>query len=162
MTKILLLALTSLFLQCIHSFLVHTGPEAVSARAATVREDSEKPSSNDNAKRNLLKLIGNQGYTDPVLADPDTKEPLRVVASGVLLGGDGNSLQGKKMTLRSTNHSYKGTASTFINLLQSEEELDAQKQIDTDNSNLVSETIGALASLIPPPLRCKWMQCILL
>lgn len=103
----------------------------------------------------MLGLIGgppkeeSSGGYDPVLACPETKEPVRISASGPIFGGD--SASGRKVTLMSSPTSdltYSGRTDTYYNLLEPEKE-------DESSSTALSGTavLDSLRVFIPPPVR---------
>lgn len=121
-------------------------------------------------KRALLSLLGGGGGggggeaaspMDPVLADPATKEPLRISRRGstALLGGAGvgsgsgsgsRSGLGTALTLRSSPDSdavYAGRTDTYLNLLEPE------AADGGGDGGAASALIGSLSVLVPPPLR---------
>merc|ERR1712232_1231354 len=60
-------------------------------------------------KRKLLSLLGttNKVYKDPVLADPITKEGIRITSDG-----------GTSFKLQSSTATYRGSADTWLDLLE--------------------------------------------
>ncbi|GAX18569.1 hypothetical protein FisN_10Hh230 [Fistulifera solaris] len=92
-------------------------------------------------KSKLLDLLQATPKEDPVLADPLTKEPLTISTSSPFLGGSRYSRQ--TYTLQSPSNTYRGTSSTFLDLLQpASEEKSAE-----------SSFFKTVVPLIPPPLR---------
>ena len=146
-----ILALSCLcFSPSICAFLVPKPFALASTRPATKRDSSHLSSSNGEAKRRLLGLIGKQGYIDSVLSDPETKEPLRVVTSGLMMGGDESRT---KLLLQSTTNSYKGSSNSFIDLL---EPFEKSGNSAAKENSAASQVVKTLASFIPSPLRCKF------
>lgn len=143
----------------------------------------------EEEKRKLLGMIGSSRRSsskgsqddeesipyDPVLADPSTKEPLRIVRSGGTFGGSGvlfgddysssssssaSSSKGVKVTLRSSvdaETTYSGRTDTYYNLLEASEEEGDSDSSDGESSNgsssINSRIVTAVTPLIPPPLR---------
>merc|ERR1719223_2576333 len=105
-------------------------------------------------KQALFGLLGNRkessenagGNVDPVLADPVTKAPVTITASGPVLGGQA-STSGIKVSLTSGDNEYIGRTNTYYNLLSFEPE-DVN-----DESNETSEFLNQLRAFVPPPLR---------
>jgi ubiquinone/menaquinone biosynthesis C-methylase UbiE len=106
-------------------------------------------------KKALLELLGrsssNNGQVDPVLADPETKEPIRFsTSSGVVLGSNNKNRVKYTMTPTSTSNTngrrYTGSSDTYLNLLEPVK--DNQEQ-----SSGLEQAIRPLSVLIPPPLR---------
>jgi len=105
-------------------------------------------------KQALLSLLGQKSASscvDPVLADPETKEPISISSSGTLLGG-GTRRSSIKYNVRSPTNTYSGTSDTYINLLES-----ANDDIDIDESgsgdSLVTGALNSLRVFVPPPIR---------
>ena len=91
----------------------HNNKNETFLKAVSIDQDAKK----SDPKQALLGLIGDREYIDPVLADPDTKEPLRVATSGVFLGGQAGPRRAK-FNLQSTSSTFQGTSDTFLNLLE--------------------------------------------
>lgn len=102
-------------------------------------------------KLELLELIGTQGYEEPILADPDTKEPLTVVKSGFLTGGTRS--RGQRIDLQSKSNKFRGTSDTYLNLLEpvvvSRPDTETKGNLDL----LFSQAARRIVPFIPPPLR---------
>jgi hypothetical protein len=98
-----------------------------------------------------LELLGRtrEGRVDPVLADPETKEPLLVSVPGTLLGGEISPRV--KYTLKSSTNTYSGSSDTFLNLLQPSEM--AEKTELSDSQVFMNQAVKSLTPFIPPPLR---------
>ena len=102
-------------------------------------------------KRDLLGRLGEKTFADPVLVDPDTKEPLLLSSKGPLLG---DSKAGVAVTLESESGStsYGGRSNTYYDLLQpvaaAEEVAEAEK-----TSVSRAPILSSLLSFAPPPLR---------
>lgn len=109
-------------------------------------------------KSSLLGMIGAVplSNTDPVLADPVSKQNLRIESSGpgILLGGQKLN-RGSKVTLISDENEYKGRSDTYYDLLRSSSTKNKAEE-DTsinDSSKLISSAINSLRVFVPPPLR---------
>ncbi|GFH46764.1 hypothetical protein CTEN210_03238 [Chaetoceros tenuissimus] len=110
------------------------------------------------AKKKLFGLIGkkpfeDEGYEDPILADPTTKEPLTLTSTGVLLGGQASS-SSVKILLKSNDNTFQGKSNTYYNLLAdfSLEKIEGKSASD-DTSNIASAALNSLLVFVPPPLR---------
>lgn len=104
------------------------------------------------AKAELLGLLGRQtsqieGVADPVLADPETKEPIRVTSSGTIFG-DGYGKTKQSLTIRSPTNEFEGSSNTYINLLEPK----AEKKTEED-ADILKLAARQLTPFIPPPLR---------
>lgn len=158
-------------------FTAPSRPLAATTAASTALESSVAETATDTGndvaarrrkqKEALLGLIGSAsedegspskvGY-DPVLASPETKEPLRIVRDGPILGGDVRS-SGVKVSMRtspSSPVSYSGRTDTYLNLL--EPARTADETFDDDGSDgsgksALQNAADALRVFIPPPLR---------
>jgi len=124
----------------------------LSTSSAVLEAVATKSEASD-AKKRLLDLLGTNGYVESVLADPDTKEPLRVVSSGVLMGGGAG--QGTKVLLQSTSGTYQGTSDTFLNLLEPVQSADSgdKNGASQEESSFIKQATKRLVPFIPPPLR---------
>lgn len=141
---------------------ISLNPRLVSLRENTVTpetttESSEKENldsiamSRQEQKMKLLGLLGSKSFitksdiVDSVLADPVTKEALKVKTSGVLLGGTAPT-SGVQVTLTSNDGtSYSGRTDTYYNLLEKQ----STEEEETSSDNIV----GSLSAFIPPPIR---------
>ena len=157
-----------------------------SAEAETESAAPSLEQRREEEKRKLLGMIGSSRRSsskdsqdedstpyDPVLADPTTKEPLRIVRSGGTFGGSGvlfgddysssssssNASKGVKVTLRSSadaETTYSGRTDSYYNLLEASEEdgdSDANGGEGSSSSSINSRIVTAVTPLIPPPLR---------
>jgi len=106
-------------------------------------------------KKELLNLLGRNndsleegGVVDPVLCDPVTKEPLRIVSkiSGPILFGES---KGKLVEMQSSSNKYSGSSETFFNLLNPIDESESA----AENQSLLQQASRQLSPFIPPPLR---------
>jgi hypothetical protein len=101
-------------------------------------------------KLELLGLIGTQGYEEPILADPDTKEPLTVVASGLF--SRGTRPQRQRIDLQSKSNKFRGSSDTYLNLLEAV--VDISPDTETKgNRDFLSLAARSFVPFIPPPLR---------
>mmetsp|Transcript_13854 Transcript_13854/g.28101 ORF Transcript_13854/g.28101 Transcript_13854/m.28101 type:complete len:394 (+) Transcript_13854:211-1392(+) len=91
-------------------------------------------------KKKLLSLIGPKTFIDPVLADPITKEGVRITSS--------NSASFK---IASPTATYKGSPDTYLNLL--EPVTDDPTPANTDPSSLFKSALRQFVPAVPPPLR---------
>lgn len=113
---------------------------------ATTRLQSATLGENQIAKKRLLELIGKQSATDPVLADPITKEPIEIATPGVLLGGERR--RNIKYTIQSPSNKFEGTSDTFLNLLEPVSEESA-----SSTTNLQTAVLKQALPYVPAPLR---------
>lgn len=127
--------------------------------AVTDSMDAER----QRLKRALLGRLGGSGSFDdgvfapsfnPILVDPETKEPLRTSYVGPILSG-GSTMSGVRLALSSSTDSgriFKGRTDTYINLLEP-----ASTVIDTSNEKMTtasnSAILSSLLAFAPPPLR---------
>jgi len=128
------------------------------------------------AKESLFGLIGTKktsassidgavsanGFVDLVLADPVTKESLKLSAQGTLLGGQSQLSSPIKLELRSAENTYEGRPNTYYDLLRSssveakraEEETKKMESVERDDSeNQITDLINNLRVFLPPPIR---------
>ena len=124
---------------------------AVSKDAA----EDEKELKRQRLKQILLGQIGsplkNDGSIspDPLLVDPDTKEPLIMSLKGPILSGSNASV---RLTLKSATDPqrvFEGRSGTYINLLEPISD-DEQKE---KASVATSPILSSLLTLTPPPVR---------
>ena len=132
--------------------------ETSSSTPKTTDEISEE---RRQAKAALLGLIGNDNASstsnleDPVLADPVTKEGLKLISTGTVLGGQGTS-GGKKVSLTSTDNAYSGRTDTYYNLLRAQETDQSSSEDGSkpaEEKNALNSALSSLQVFIPPPLR---------
>eukprot|EP00560_Eucampia_antarctica_P009256 CAMPEP_0197828264 /NCGR_PEP_ID=MMETSP1437-20131217/4874_1 /TAXON_ID=49252 ORGANISM="Eucampia antarctica, Strain CCMP1452" /NCGR_SAMPLE_ID=MMETSP1437 /ASSEMBLY_ACC=CAM_ASM_001096 /LENGTH=389 /DNA_ID=CAMNT_0043429429 /DNA_START=61 /DNA_END=1230 /DNA_ORIENTATION=+ len=117
--------------------------------STSIVQDEGITKEREEQKKALMGLFGSRKRSvDPVLACPDTKEPLSIKTKGTILGGDTST--GVQVSLESTEKTYIGRTNTYYNLLESVD--DTQ---ETDNSNSV---LRNLQVFIPPPLRSAVMN----
>eukprot|EP00979_Chaetoceros_neogracilis_P017803 scaffold10272_cov276-Chaetoceros_neogracile.AAC.37 len=115
-----------------------------------------------SAKKQLFGLIGTKplsqdagsGYTDLILADPTTKESLKISTIGTLVGGQPSSSM--KVLLKSSDNTFQGRSSTYFDLL-SESSLEniakVEEEVDDSESGGISDALNSLLVFVPPPLR---------
>ncbi|KAL7534113.1 hypothetical protein ACHAXR_005637, partial [Thalassiosira sp. AJA248-18] len=114
----------------------------------------------ERLKQELLGRLGGPSLisssSDPVLADPLTKEPLIMSLKGPILGG-GPPLSGISLTLRSSVDSdrvFEGRTTTYINLLEPASTSTLPSESGEDKTSVSSSPIlSFLLALTPPPLR---------
>lgn len=149
-----------------------------------VESDKSKEMKRQQLKQALLGRLGGQppsSYSsddnlipvyDPVLADPLTKESLRISVMGPILGGGGSSSRssggGRRLSLRplsvGSDRVFEGRTNTYINLLEpvvsssssissetdeGEEEKKKKKKTTVSSSPILS----SLLTFTPPQLR---------
>lgn len=121
-----------------------------------VSSETDAKTQAEEQKQKLLGLIGKKGYIDEVLADPDTKEPVRVITSGVWLGGEPGN-QKTKFELIAGNVTYRGASDTYLNLLELVESNNSENNEglskESQDNALMKETAKRLLPFIPPPFR---------
>ena len=121
------------------------------------------------AKAELLGLLGRQpsqkdGVLDPVLADPATKEPIRIASMGTLFGDPttSNSQQRQpqrqqSLLIRSPTNEFEGSSDTFLNLLEpkkkKQETTTSSSSSSSDSNSVFTLAVRQLTPLIPPQLR---------
>uniref|UniRef100_A0A7S1Y1Y9 Methyltransferase type 11 domain-containing protein n=1 Tax=Grammatophora oceanica TaxID=210454 RepID=A0A7S1Y1Y9_9STRA len=109
-------------------------------------------------KEALLGLIGRaadqrDGIVDPVLADPETKEPIRFMSKGALLGGSFRRRGTVKYDIVSPSNTYSGSSASYIDLLEPVKE-DSSSTLTSDNAaHLAAAALKRVTPLIPPGLR---------
>lgn len=91
-------------------------------------------------KKKLLSFLGPKTFVDPVLADPVTKEGIRITST--------NSASFK---ITSPTAMYEGSADTFLNLL--EPVSDDPEPTTAEPSSLLRSALRQFVPAIPPPLR---------
>lgn len=121
-------------------------------------DDLEKK--REAVKDSLLGLIGSNpsqssNSKDPILADPITKQNLRLESSTTILFGGQKPLRGVKVNLISDDNKYSGRSDTYYDLLRSSSaEMKAQEGSTTsESSQVLSSAINSIRFFIPPPIR---------
>ena len=143
----------------------------------SLAEDISSPVSSDEetkrqlAKKQLFGLIGTKplretaGYADPILADPTTKEALKISTAGTLVGGQSSSRTSMKVLLKSSDNTFQGRSSTYFDLLsdsslenkvkeEEERERERERMDGSDSaSRRLPDALNSLLVFVPPPLR---------
>lgn len=149
-----------------------SSPQTITNLSVTKADDKSVAESVEELRRQqkefLLGLLGrptglsNDGgrggqLFDPVLADPETKEPIRIHLLSPILGGEKNSAT--KVTMRSSSDSavvYTGRTDTYLNLLEADistSEAGAESSDDRSPNQFLKNALNSLQVFIPPPLR---------
>ena len=138
----LTLVFAALFeVQTVHSF-VPTGSSSRLNKSA-IYDAPAIQSKNEELlaqKKKLLSLIGPKTFNDPVLADPITKEGVRITSSNT-----------KTFEIKSPSSKYTGSADSYLNLL--EPVSDTPSSSDTDASSLLKSAMRQFVPAVPPPFR---------
>ena len=100
------------------------------------------------AKKELMNLLGNKEYEDPVLADPITKEPISIATPGVLFGGE-SKRRNVQYQIKSASNKFEGSTDTYINLLEPVSDDKAEESSSSPLAGILKQTIP----YIPLPLR---------
>jgi hypothetical protein len=147
------LSTTKVLLFCVSISDAFLPPSKTSQSSATNVYSSAVDDARTMQKEALLELLGRtrDGRVDPVLADPETKEPLLVSVPGTLLGGQGSPPR-VTYTLKSSTNTYGGSSDTFLNLLEPSIPTTTEKNKENSES-FVNLAVKSLAPFIPPPLR---------
>ncbi len=138
----LTLVFAALFeVQTVHSF-VPTGSSSRLNKSAIYDAPADQSKKEEllAQKKKLLSLIGPKTFNDPVLADPITKEGVRITSSNT-----------KTFEIKSPSSKYTGSADSYLNLL--EPVSDAPSSSDTDASSLLKSAMRQFVPAVPPPLR---------
>ena len=94
----------------------------------------------EEQKKKLMSLIGPKTFNDPVLADPLTKEDIQIT-----------STNSASFDIRSPSSTYRGSAETYLNLL--EPVSDVPSSDNGDASSLFKSAMRQFVPAVPPPLR---------
>jgi len=141
-----------------------TSPSTKTSVSPTVLGASsvdEKDVTREAQKNALLGLLGRKqegGSVDSVLADPETKEPIRIAATGTLLGGE-TSKSRITYDIQSPTNSFRGSSDTFLNLLEPVDDEDEEEPMFDDSNDedstqkLITGALNGLRVFIPPPVR---------
>ena len=136
-----------------------TTPRSSSSTTTTATSKSDELA---EQKAKLFGLLGKSPpatkAVDPVLADPDTKEPIQISPKGTMFGGEKS---GMKYEIKSSTNEYEGSSQTFINLLEPKKEPKEATTEDDTSSSSSSDTTSDIAGFVqrqlspfvPPPLR---------
>lgn len=149
-----------------------TADDVVSSNPTVITLDPPSPTVNyaiddvearrRKVKESLFGLIGSKPlsqkaeYTDQILADPKTKELLKISTTGALIGGvrASNSI---KVMLTSTENTYQGKPNTYFDLLResSLENMAKQKEEakEEETANTFAGVLNSFRVFIPPPVR---------
>ena len=95
-------------------------------------------------KKKLLSLLGPKTYKDPVLADPITKEGIQITSNG-----------GTSYKIQSPTATYKGSAETYLDLLEPVPESTSSDNgaSSSSSSPLLKAVMRQAVPFIPPNLR---------
>ncbi len=127
--------------QMVHSF-VPSGSSSRLTKSAIYDAPADASKSEElmAQKRKLLSLLGPKTFNDPVLADPITKEGVRITSSS-----------GKTFEIKSPSAKYTGSANTYLNLLEPATEESSSKDVDAES--LLKSAVRQFVPAVPPPLR---------
>ena len=128
--------------------------KAVGSSTSSLASSRDLERNKEKAK--LLKLLGritperspkrtSALPVDPVLADPETKEPLVIQTRGILIGGERGG-NGVPYQIQSSTNEYEGGTATFINLLE-------PKTPTENGESSLGRVRKELVAYIPPPFR---------
>jgi SAM-dependent methyltransferase len=140
--------------------------EDISSLVSSTDEEAKR----QLAKKQLFGLIGTKplretaGYADPILADPTTKEALKISTAGTLVGGQSSSRTSMKVLLKSSDSTFQGRSSTYFDLLsdsslenkvkEEEREREREREGGSDSSSRrLPDALNSLLVFVPPPLR---------
>merc|ERR1719203_210803 len=127
-------------------------------------ERNNKEQQRANLKKSLFRVIGaNNGSSisginlDPVLANPETKEPLKIIPKGLIVAGSGGVRgSGVSVELKADDSkTYYGRTDTYFNLLSSSQEEDKPEDNDAGSPpflNSDSLLLRSIRPLLPPPV----------
>ena len=115
-------------------------------------------------KKKLFSLLGKSATTDPVLADPKTKEAIQISVPGVLFGGENsNSKKSAKYNIESPTDKFSGSTDTFIDLLEPITEAttksddvspsSSDESVSKTSNTIIKNALRLGSPFIPPPLR---------
>lgn len=104
----------------------------------------------------LLGLLGRrpsqrEGVLDSVLADPVTKEAIRINTMGAMFGDSHRGYV--QFDIFSSTNKYEGSSDTYINLLEPKKKMPTLQQQSDSTEGFVTTALKRLTPLIPPPLR---------
>lgn len=143
----------------IQTKLFSTTIEETTTDNASPTTDSEIKINDERQKMksSLLGMIGATPLTktDPVLADPVSKQNLRIESTCPTLLGGQRSNRGMKISLISDENEYNGRSDTYYDLLRSSSTRNKAEEdsVENDSSKLLSSAINSLRVFVPPPLR---------
>lgn len=126
--------------------------------ATVAPESSASISSTDDlaeTKAKLMELVRPKPFTDPILADPITKEALLIESKVATIV---ESASGRKISyvLTSANgrNTYTGSSDSYINLLEPTQQLDESTDAKEDEMlSLPSILLRSAAPFLPPQFR---------
>jgi SAM-dependent methyltransferase len=130
------------------SFIGTTGSTtSVSLRSTMADYDLLKKEELMKQKKKLLSLLGPKTYKDPVLADPITKEGIQITSNG-----------GTSYKIQSPTSTYKGSAETYLDLLEpipdgTSSDVGASS---SSSSPLLKVVMRQAVPFIPPNLRGRF------
>jgi SAM-dependent methyltransferase len=100
-------------------------------------------------KKKLMSLIGPKTYKDPVLADPITKEGIQITSNG-----------GTSYKIQSPTSTYKGSAETYLDLLEpvldDTSSNNGASSSSSSSSPLLKAVMRQAVPFIPPNLRGRF------
>lgn len=157
--KALLVWLAAVYVNVGESFQIQSRQQVVrlSPVSSTVAPEEDvavvEPKSKLAPKEQLIGLlerIGSGGVEDPVLADPFTKESIRVSSPGPVLA---NSRAGNiRYLLKSSSNTFEGNSNEFWNLLKPIP-ASTNSSGSTTTTTVQESLIRNLVPFIPPPIR---------
>jgi len=127
------------------SFIGNTGSTTSSSLRSTMADyDLMKKEELMKQKKKLLSLLGPKTYKDPVLADPITKEGIQITSNG-----------GTSYKIQSPTATYKGSAETYLDLLEPVPESTSSDNgaSSSSSSPLLKAVMRQAVPFIPPNLR---------
>mmetsp|Transcript_35031 Transcript_35031/g.73533 ORF Transcript_35031/g.73533 Transcript_35031/m.73533 type:complete len:413 (-) Transcript_35031:1821-3059(-) len=130
------------FVQPVVSSSPRSTSSAIYESAEAVTTEASKSEELLAQKRKLLSLLGPKTFKDPVLADPITKEGVTIKSS---------SSSASFLDIRSPTAKYRGSADTYLNLL--EPVVDSSEKSEKDPSALLRSAVKQFVPAVPPPLR---------
>lgn len=117
-------------------------------------------------KQALLQLLGGSNSDqssstvayDRVLACPETKEPLQIITGSPIIEGGASGIKVSLRTSPEAEKTYQGRTDTFFNLLESQEQIEAngddnERNLQSFLSDSAKDAVNSLRVFVPPPLR---------
>jgi SAM-dependent methyltransferase len=152
MKSILSVLLCLVFLEgrSVCSFIGTTGStNSFSLRSTMTDNDLIKKEELMKQKKKLMSLIGPKTYKDPVLADPITKEGIQITSNG-----------GTSYKIQSPTSTYKGSAETYLDLLEpvldDTSSNNGASSSSSSSSPLLKAVMRQAVPFIPPNLRGRF------
>jgi SAM-dependent methyltransferase len=152
MKSILSVLLCLVFLEgrSVCSFIGTTGStNSFSLRSTMTDNDLIKKEELMKQKKKLMSLIGPKTYKDPVLADPITKEGIQITSNG-----------GTSYKIQSPTSTYKGSAETYLDLLEpipdGTSSNNGASSSSSSSSPLLKAVMRQAVPFIPPNLRGRF------